>query len=93
MAEILNRISFDELSTNLSRIFARVTGLREEVVVETGDGYLVALKPLNRVRRRVTKADDSAFLAAAGGWADMDTDSFLRDTYASRRSSRPPVML
>jgi hypothetical protein len=96
MAETLNRISFDEFSANLHRIFDRVIGTGEEIVVETGAGALVALKPITRSRlrrRRVTKADDEAFLSSAGGWADVDTDAFLRDIYASRRSSRPPVEL
>lgn len=37
--------------------------------------------------------DDSAFLSAAGGWSDVDTDAFLDMIYESRKSSRPPVEL
>lgn len=96
MAETLNHISFDEFSANLTRIFERMIDAGEKIVVETGSGDLVALKPISRVRprrRRVTKADEEAFLSSAGGWADVDIDTFLRDIYASRRSSRPPVEL
>jgi hypothetical protein len=96
MAETLNRISFDEFSANLTRIFELVIDAGEEIIVETGAGALVAIKPIPRTkssRRRVTKADDEAFLSSAGGWADVDIDAFLRDIYASRRSSRSPVEL
>lgn len=97
MAETLNRISFAEFSTNLTRIFDRVTGTGEEIVVETGAGDLVALKPLTRVksrRRRKTKADYEAFRASAGSWKDEDVDTFIKNIYESRRtSSRPPVEL
>jgi hypothetical protein len=74
MAETRNRISFDEFSANLIHIFERVIGAGEEIVVETGAGELVALKPLTRARphrRRKTKADYEAFLASAGGWGDL----------------------
>jgi hypothetical protein len=96
MAEVLNRISFDEFSDNLARIFDRILSEGAEIVVEKGVGELVALKPVTRARARrrsVTKADDEAFLSAAGGWADVNIDAFLKDIYESRRSSRPPVEL
>jgi hypothetical protein len=96
MAEVSNRISFDEFSDNLVRIFDRLISEGEELVVETGAGELVALKPVSRAKRRrraVSKAAEEAFLSAAGGWADVDSDAFLKDVYASRRSSRPPVTL
>ncbi|RIK40726.1 MAG: hypothetical protein DCC55_14085 [Chloroflexi bacterium] len=95
MAETMNRISFDEFSTNLTRIFDRVTGTGEEIVVETGAGDLVALKPLTRVkprRRRKTRADYEAFLSSAGGWRGVDVDAFLKENYQSRRISTCPVV-
>ena len=96
MAAASNRISFDEFSDNLARIFDRVIIEGKEIVVEKGEGELVSLKPARRAdprRRTVTKEDDEAFLSAAGGWADVDTDAFLKDIYESRKSSRPPVEL
>ena len=97
MAEAFRRIPFEEFSDNLARIFERVIGEGEEVVVETESGKLVALKSLARAKRRrrtKTKADYEAFLASAGGWKDVDVDSFLNDNDESRRiSTRPPVEL
>lgn len=96
MAEVINRISFDEFSDNLDRIFDRIINEGGELVVEKGTGELVAFKPVTRAKPRrwsVTKADDEAFLSAAGGWADVDIDTFLKDIHESRRSSRPPVTL
>jgi hypothetical protein len=95
MAETHNRISFDEFSANLTRIFDRVTGTGEEIVVETGAGALVALKPITRGRlrqRTKNKADYDAFLASAGGWKDVDVDSFLKENYKSRSISTRPVV-
>lgn len=87
MAETLTHISFDEFSANLARIFSRVIGIGEAIVIETGAGDLVALKPLTRARsrqRRKTKADYEAFLASAGGWRDVDVDLFLKENNKSR---------
>jgi hypothetical protein len=96
MAEALKRISFDEFSNNLVRIFERVLREGESIVIEKGEGELVEVKPVTPSklgRRRMTKEDDEAFLSAAGGWADVDVDALLKDIYESRRSSRPPVEL
>ena len=84
----LKRIPFAEFANNLARIFERVIGEGEAVVVETEAGALVALTPIARAK---TAADYDAFLASAGSWADVDTDAFLKDIYESRKSSRPPV--
>jgi len=97
MAETFNRISFDEFSTNLTRIFDRVTSAGEEIVVETGAGKLVAIKPISRTklrRRTKNKADYEAFLASAGGWRNVDVNLFLKENEKSRRlHTRPPVDL
>ncbi|KKM67151.1 hypothetical protein LCGC14_1474100, partial [marine sediment metagenome] len=50
MPEALNRISFDEFSDNLARIFDRVISEGEEIVVEKGEGELVSLKPASRAK-------------------------------------------
>ena len=47
-----------------------------------------------RKKREKTKADYEAFLSAAGGWKEIDTDKLIADIYASRRrSNRPPLKL
>ena len=92
MAETVKRISFDEFSGNLDRIFERVLSEGESIVIEKGEGELVALSPVSSPSAK-TAADWEAFRAAAGSWADVDTDAFLKDIYASRKSSRPPVDL
>jgi hypothetical protein len=63
----------------------------EEIAVLTP---LAPARKRGRKSRIYTKADDEAFLAAAGGWKDFDLDKFLRDNEESRRlSSRPSVEL
>jgi hypothetical protein len=54
---------------------------------------LVPARPATRRRKAITSADDAAFLASAGSWQDVDTDTLLTDIYEGRRSSRPPVDL
>jgi hypothetical protein len=54
---------------------------------------LVPVRPATRRRTAVTPEDDAAFLASAGSWQDVDTDTLLTGIYESRRSSRPPVDL
>ena len=94
MAEALKRISFDEFSDNLTRIFERVISEGEPILIETEEGELVALSPVSSPPSKTkTKEDWEAFRAAAGSWADVDTDAFLGDIYESRKSSRPPVDL
>src|SRR5437667_11251459 len=40
-----------------------------------------------RKKREKTKADYGAFLSAAGGWKEIDTDKQIADIYESRRRS------
>jgi hypothetical protein len=47
-----------------------------------------------RSERSPTLADYEAFRSAAGGWSDVDVDTFLAENEASRRmSGRPPAQL
>jgi len=48
-----------------------------------------------RKRKGKTKADYEAFLSAAGGWKDVDTETLLQHIYEDRRrtNSRPAVKL
>src|SRR3989442_2164108 len=52
-----------------------------------------ARKATPKKKRGKTKADYEAFLSAAGGWKDVDTERLLKDIYEDRRrtNSRPPV--
>lgn len=64
----------------------------------TEDGRALAeITPTSRrsVRRRASPAAQRRhFLAAAGSWADVDTDQLLADIYASRDApGRPPLEL
>jgi hypothetical protein len=97
MSEALKSIPFEEFSENLTLIFDRVVSEGEEIVVETGAGKLVSLKPVTHAkprRRTKTKEDYEAFLSSFGGWKDVDVDTFLKDNYESRRiSTHPPVDL
>jgi len=47
----------------------------------------------SRKEKRYSKADDDAFLAAAGTWTDFDLDDFLKRNEESRTLSRPRVEL
>jgi hypothetical protein len=94
MAETVKRISFDEFSHDLDGIFERVLNEGESIVIEKGEGELVALSPVASSHLSSKSEEDwEAFRAAAGSWADVDTDVFLEDIYESRKSSRPPVAL
>lgn len=92
MREAVERIPLEEASDHLATLVERVLREGEPVMIETGDGKLVALTPVYSTRAR-SEADWAAFRAAAGSWADVDIDAFLKEIYAGRRSSRPPVDL
>jgi Antitoxin Phd_YefM, type II toxin-antitoxin system len=83
-------IPFDEFSKNLKAIFSRVVNDHEPVAIRGGDGEVAILMPVDHPKkprrpvRAKSEADYLAFLSSAGGWADVDTDSFLRDVYQSR---------
>lgn len=92
-------ISYDELSADLGEVIEHIIRTREKVVVETDGGAIITLQAsvpegsqLDDPSQK-TAEDYEAFLSAAGSWKDVDTDRLLKDIYASRRSSRPPVDL
>ena len=94
MAKALKRISLDEFSDNLVRIIERVISEGESIVIERGEGELVALSPVSPSPSKIlAKENYRAFRSAFGGWADVDTDALKKDIYESRKSSRPPVTL
>jgi hypothetical protein len=83
----------------LLRLAEEVQVSREPRVLARNGEELAAVVPLpltptKRRSRRKTEADHAAFLAAAGSWADVDTDKLIEDIYATRRrSNRPPIEL
>jgi hypothetical protein len=76
-----------------------VSASRTPRVLRRGAEDLAMLVPMRpgrtgRARTTKTQADLDAFLSSAGGWADVDTDAFLKANQESRdRSSRPAVEL
>lgn len=102
MAGEIRRIPFEEFSNNLKAFFDLVISKHKALVVETEPGQVVQVKLLkhegngkgkaNATRTTKTLADYEAFRSAAGSWSDVDTDTFIKNVYESRRnSSRPPV--
>lgn len=78
------RVRFGEL---LNEVYYK----GEEVIVERKGKPMVKI---SKIEKPKTATDFKAFRAAAGSWEDIDTDTFLANTYKSRRrSSRPRVML
>lgn len=95
MTKEVKRIPIDDFEREFKRFFAYVVDEHASVVVEDKEGHSVVIQPLDTTsaKRTITDEDWAAFRAAAGSWADVDTDKFLEDIYASRKSSRPPVDL
>src|SRR4051794_2964009 len=90
-----------DISTNLDlvRLAEEVARSGEARLLRRADEDVAILMPLTatlprRKGRTKTEEDYEAFLASAGGWADVDVDTFLEDMNESREhSSRPPVEL
>jgi hypothetical protein len=81
----LLRLAEEVRSTNEPRVLIRNS---EEIAVVVP----VVARAKKRRGRMKTKADYETFRAAAGGWADVDTDKLIEDIYeARRRSNRPPI--
>lgn len=79
----------------------RTTG--EPLVLRRGGEDLAVIRPVTKAAirppkspamrrlkpKRLSEADREAFLSAAGGWADVDTDKLIEDIYAARAVQRP----
>jgi hypothetical protein len=87
-------ISYEEFERNLAEIFEQVLQ-GEEVVVQRAEGESIVLNPAESVHDEVLPPEKlAAFLSAAGGWADMDTETLKAQLRASRDiPSRPAVDL
>lgn len=95
MPHAVARVPMQELASDVERIFDRVAQGESVIVIDKAGEDVAIVKPVRARRsRRKTAADLAAFRAAAGGWADVDTDAVVESLYDSRRqSSRPPVDL
>jgi len=86
---------------DLLRLAEEVAASGEPRVLRRASEDLAVVMPVKKRvparRRKVrakTEADDAAFLASAGGWADEDVDTFIKENDEQRqRSIRPPVDL
>jgi hypothetical protein len=84
---------------DLLRLAEEIRETGESRVLRRHDEDLAIVGPVSakakaRVTHRPSKNDLAAFRAAAGSWADVDTDRFLADNAESRRrSTRAPVDL
>ncbi len=85
-----NHISFQEFEDNLTDVLNKVREEHKPVVVEYANGEKVVIKPLPTVKklshhtRKKTKEDYEAFYSSAGGWHDVDVDTFIKQTRESR---------
>jgi hypothetical protein len=95
-----NHISFEELAGNFADVLNKVRAEHKAVVVEYANGEKVVIKPLpvpkkvSRHTRKKTEEDYNAFYSSAGGWHDVDIDTFIKQTRENRAiATRPPVEL
>lgn len=80
------------------RMVEEVRRAGEPRVLQRDGEDLAVVVPLPRERKsrgsKPTPEDIEAFRSAAGGWADVDTDTLIENIYESRRlSTRPPIKL
>jgi hypothetical protein len=94
MATSRKVVSFEEFSEHPRELFERVLH-GEEVIVRRGKGEAVALNLADATDGvELSPAQLAAFLSAAGGWADLDTETLKAQLRASRdMPPRPPVDL
>jgi hypothetical protein len=87
-------ISFEEFSDHPQEVFERVLH-GEEVIVQRGKGEAVVLNLDDSSNGTALPPEKlAAFLSAAGGWADMDTETLKAQLRASRdMPPRPRVDL
>ena len=98
MADQPKHMTVDEFKTNIDQILDEIVRDGDTVIVETEDRVAIEVRPAEgsslTPRPTPSAAAYAAFQAAAGSWADVDTDKLLADIYESRRlPPRPPVEL
>jgi hypothetical protein len=87
-------ISFKEFSDHPEEVFEQVLQ-GEEIIVQRGKGESVMLNLVDSLNgEELSPEKIAAFLSAAGGWADMDTETLKAQLRASRdMPPRPAVDL
>jgi antitoxin (DNA-binding transcriptional repressor) of toxin-antitoxin stability system len=87
-------ITYQEFSNHLAEVFESVLQ-GEEVVVQRAGGESVKLSAAESTDGEALPPEKlAAFLSAAGGWADMDTETLKAQLRASRdMPPRPAVDL
>jgi hypothetical protein len=83
---------------DLARIVAEVEATKKPRELRRENRVVAVIAPAKNtpVNKKwgKTKADYEAFISAAGGWKDIDTDKLIENICASRRrSNRPPVKI
>ena len=84
---------------DLYRLTKEARARDEPLIIQSDHGDEIVFNPAPRRRNRRTKAerekaDEEAFLAAAGGWKGLiDGEQLKRQIKAARGSNRPPVDL
>lgn len=87
----MRTVSAYDARVRLGELLNEVYYRDEEIIIERKGKPMVKI---SKVEEPKTEADLKAFAAAAGSWADFDTDKFMANIYKSRKhSSRPQVKL
>lgn len=89
------RVPYEEFVRNVDEIVEEMRRTGETVVVEAPDAPPFTLQPGEPSNSHPDTADEdrAAFLAAAGSWADVDTDRLIEEIYERREVIRPLIDL
>ncbi len=93
MAEHLKSIDISDVP-ELLRLAEEVRRAGEPRVLRRNGEDLAMVVPISSGRkprfRKPTTADLAAFRSAAGGWADLDTDTLIETIYRARQEGTRP---
>ncbi|MFN8495647.1 MAG: hypothetical protein U0350_49100 [Caldilineaceae bacterium] len=97
MQTTITHMPLTEFEQDPVEVFRRVTHEQVTVVVEDENGQQMILRPLingkaTQAKRKKITVDYAALTAAAGSWDDVDTDTFLKQVYESRRIATRPFV-
>jgi hypothetical protein len=79
---------------SLSRLAAEVRDSNRPHIIKLDGEEIAVVTPVRhrRPERAISEADSQAFLAALGGWKDVDTDRLVQDIYTARRAGDRPLV-
>lgn len=93
MAIQLIHISLKEFRENLESYFEQANQGKEFIIDnEKGEQLVIKRANTSRKKRKYSEEAHQAFLAAAGGWKDEDTDTLLENIYKSRNMNIRPFV-